>query len=311
MTDFALTGKKGTGKSKNAVLIIRDEYLRRGRAVASNLDLFLEPMFGVMSRVTYVRLPDKPTAFDLQAAGHGNPGSYDEDQSGAMVLDEMSMWFNTRTFSDPRRQPLLDYFALARKFGWDVYYIMQNIVQVDKQLREAFVEQVARHRRYDKVRVPLIGGLLSLLFGERAGWLPKFHSVSFRMGVNPQDLVARSYYYKAKDIEACYDTCQLFTDSYAHGTYSVLSPWHVKGRYLPQPPASWWRRAYMAVFRKRDLRAREPVRPVDAGWARVRDMAAALAPDDALRVMARYSRLCGGLSASAIAGAEGAPRSGA
>ena len=60
MTDYALVGKKGTGKSKNAVRLVRDRYLKRDRRVASNLDIYLSPMFGPHSRYTYVRVPDKP-----------------------------------------------------------------------------------------------------------------------------------------------------------------------------------------------------------------------------------------------------------
>lgn len=289
MTDFALTGKKGTGKSKNAVLIIRDRYLRKGQRVATNLDINLESMFGPMSKKTYVRVPDRPSRFDLEAAGHGNPDSYDEDKNGALVLDEMAVWFNARSFSDPKRVGLLDYFAHARKHGYDTFYIMQSIDQVDKQLRVSFIEQVVRHRRYDKVRVPFIGRLLSLLFGERAGWLPRFHSATFRLGVNPQDLVCDSYYFKGLDIEACYDTRQVFSDDYPHGTHSVLSPWHLTGRYLPEPPKPWWRRALASLFAQPKPVAR-PVLPVHPSWARVVALCRSLPPDQALQVMSRYSR---------------------
>lgn len=240
MTDYALTGKKGTGKSKHAVILIRDRYLKNGRLVATNLDLNLEPLMGVHSKAVYVRIPDKPKAFDLLAAGHGNPDSYDEDLNGALVLDEMGTWLNTRTFADKERAGVLDYFAHARKHGFDTYYIMQNVVQVDKQLRESFIEQTVRHTSFNKVKIPFVGWILSALFGEKAGFFPRFHAAVFRVGVNPQDLVANRSTFIGKDIEPCYDTRQVFLESYPHGTHSVLSPWHVKGRYLPAPVPSWW-----------------------------------------------------------------------
>ena len=255
MPDYALMGKKGSGKSKNAVRLIRDRYLNRKRLVATNLDVFLEPMFGPHSRKTYVRVPDKPSAFDLLAIGHGNPESYDEDDNGGLFLDEMGTWLNSRTFGDKDRAATLDYFAHARKHGFDTYYIMQNVVQVDKQLRESFIEQTVRHTRFDRVRIPLFGSLLAALFGDRAGYMPKFHVATARMGTGPMEMVSDRATYLGKDLEACYDTRQVFLANYPHGTPSVLSPWHVTGRYLPQPPLPWWK----ALLRRRSRAADEQI----------------------------------------------------
>jgi hypothetical protein len=240
MTDYALTGKKGTGKSKHAVILIRDRYLKKKRLVATNLDLNIEPMFGSQSKVTYVRIPDKPKSFDLLAAGHGNPDSYDEDLNGALVLDEMGTWLNTRTFADKDRAAVLDYFAHARKHGFDTWYIMQNVVQVDKQLRESFIEQTVRHTSFAKVKIPFFGSILGALFGERAAFLPRFHAAVFRIGVNPQDMICNRAVFTGKDVEPCYDTRQVFLENYPHGTHSVLSPWHIKGRFEAQKAAPWW-----------------------------------------------------------------------
>ena len=250
MTDYALTGKKGTGKSKHAVLLIRDRYFKNKRLVATNLDLNLEPMLGAQSKQTYVRIPDKPKAFDLLAAGHGNPDSYDEDLNGALVLDEMGTWLNTRTFADKERAGVLDYFAHARKHGFDTWYIMQNVVQVDKQLRESFIEQTVRHTAFAKVKIPFVGWILGALFGERAAFLPRFHSAVYRIGVNPQDLITNRAMFTGKDIEPCYDTRQVFLEGYPHGTHSVLSPWHLKGRFLPEPVAGWWSRLFAGLLRR-------------------------------------------------------------
>lgn len=262
MTDYALTGKKGTGKSKHAVLLMRDRYLKKGRLVASNLDLNLSAMLGPRSRVTYVRIPDKPKAFDLLAAGHGNPTSYDEDLNGALVLDEMGTWLNTRTFGDKDRAAVLDYFAHARKHGFDTWYIMQNVVQVDKQLRESFIEQTVRHTSFAKVKIPFVGWILGALFGERASFFPKFHTAVYRIGVNPQDMVTNRAMFTGKDIEPCYDTRQVFLESYPHGTHSVLSPWHLEGRFLKPETVPWWK----LVFAKRKpfVPVPRPVCPVHA-----------------------------------------------
>jgi len=291
MTDYAYTGKKGTGKSKNAIRVARDVYLSQGRVVASNLDIYLEPMFGPLSKVTYVRVPDKPCAFDLLAIGHGNPSSYDEEKNGALILDEMGTWLNTRTFGDKQRADTLDYFAHARKHGFDTFYIMQNVVQVDKQLRESFIEQTVRHTRFDKVRIPFIGGLLSALFGRRWGYFPKFHTAVSRIGFNPQDMVSDRATFTGKDVEKCYDTRQVFMHNYPHGTHSVLSPWHVTGRYLPAAPVPAWRVFLDGLMGKPVPKPkRVPVTAPSPSFARVVALCRGLPPADALRVISRYSR---------------------
>lgn len=292
MTDFAYTGKKGTGKSKNAVRVARDTYFAEGRTVASNLDIYLEPMFGKHSKQTYIRIPDKPSEFDLRAAGHGNPESYNEDKNGALMLDELGTWMNTRSFADKSRAGVLDYLAHARKYGWDCFYIMQNVVQVDKQLRESFIEYVVRHTRFDKVKIPFIGGLLCLLFGKKAGYFPKFHTAVSRIGCNPQDMRTDSVVYVAKDIEKCYDTRQIFEADYPHGTHSVLSPWHLEGRFLVQPGAGWWGRFFMAL-RGRPVRSTATVRPMTRPTpanARILALVKLLPADQRPQVMRMYER---------------------
>lgn len=289
MPDYALTGKKGHGKSKNAVRIARDDYFLRGLRVATNLDLNLEPLLGKFSRCTYVRVPDKPSAFDLLAAGHGNPDSYDEDKNGALILDELGTWLNSRTFGDRERSGMLDFLAHGRKFGWNAYYIMQNVLQVDKQLRESFIEYTIRHQRFDRVQIPFIGWILKALFGPRYGYLPRFHVGVARLGVNPQDMVTDRSMFIADDLHACYDTRQVFRADYEHGTFSALSPWHLVGRFLPAPPLPWLLRLRAWLTARPPLSAR-PISVLSPGLVRVRALCLLLPPNEALRVMARYLR---------------------
>lgn len=318
MTDYALVGKKGTGKSKHAVLLMRDRYLRKKRLVATNLDLDLGVMFGSQSRLCYVRVPDKPSSFDLMAVGHGNPGSYDEDNNGALVLDEMATWLNARTFGDRDRAAVLDFFAHARKHGFDTYYIMQDVSQIDKQVRESFLEQTVRHRAYKRVRVPFIGWILSGLFGERAGFMPNFHRAIYRMGVNPQDLVVNSLMFTGRDVEAAYDTRQVFREDYPHGTHTVLSPWHVKGRFEAAAAPSWWRlfvgsnlpRSVSALLGGVAVPVRgtavRPVAPVDPVMVRAAWFARRLPAARRVAFVNAYVRSCAAVAASRAVSA-GAP----
>lgn len=293
MTDYALIGKKGTGKSKNAVRIMREAF-REGRAVASNLDVFLEPMFGPFSRATYVRIPDKPCAFDLVAVGHGNPDSYDEEKNGVMVLDELGTWLNTRSFADKGRADVLDFMAHARKHGWDTYYIMQDVVQVDKQVRESFLEFTVRHVALKKVKIPFVGGILGALFGKRAAYLPAMHVAATRLGINPQALPTERVIFQGKDLEPCYDTRQVFRLDYPHGAHSVLSPWHVKGRFMEQPKKTGWAAFWADLWAKPVRPAPRPPRvPAPPALARIVHLAKRLPPDEASRLVARACRVVG------------------
>lgn len=241
MSDYAITGKKGTGKTKLVVSIIQ-RALADGLRVATNLDLKLEFLMESGNRSSVLRIPDKPTAADLFAIGHGNPDSYDEDKNGILVLDELGTWFNARNFQDKTRQPILDWLIHARKHGWHVYYLMQGVNQVDKQLREALFEYVGRCIRFDKVRIPLLGGLLSAVsFGLLSGRLPRFHLCNIRMGVDPTGILIDRILYRHDALHSAFDTRQVFSEFYSDGIYSMLSAWHLKGRYLPKH-RSWLKR---------------------------------------------------------------------
>jgi cellulose biosynthesis protein BcsQ len=124
-----LTGKLGAGKSLTAVARMR-EYAGEGRRIAGNLDLHLDKFAShSRSKVSYTRIPDRPTAADLMALGSGND-TYDENNNGLLVLDELATWLNARNWQDPNRKALLDWFVHARKYGWDVIFLVQDISMV-------------------------------------------------------------------------------------------------------------------------------------------------------------------------------------
>ena len=227
MAVFAVVGKLGTGKTKFCVWRAQDA-LWAGRKVASNVDLHTH-ILCPRKRTSYVRLPDKPTAFDLEAMGHGNPDSYDEDRNGVLILDELGTWLNSRSFQDKERGPLIDWLIHARKLGWDVYLIVQDAAMIDRQVRDALIEYEARCMRMDKVKVPFVGGILGLLH-DRWAYLPRMHMVAARVGTGPSAIVAERWMYRGNDLHAAYDTRQVFTANYAHGAHSVLPPWD----FVPQ-----------------------------------------------------------------------------
>lgn len=280
MPVFSVEGKLGTGKTKWCVWRAQ-QALREGRRVASNVDLFL-PKLTPERAARYIRIPDKPSPFDLEAIGHGNPESYDEDQNGVLILDELATWLNSRSFQDKSRAGVIDWLVHARKLGWDVYLIVQDVNMIDRQVREALVEYSCRCMRMDKVKIPFIGSILQTfgeLFGfKRAGYLPRFHLVTARIGSGATQVIAERWAYRGDDLHAAYDTRQVFTTDYPHGAHSVLPPWDW------QKPVSWWQRLKQ--------RAAPAPRPAAVLRPKLRavDLAATLPPDEAWRLARRYAQ---------------------
>lgn len=260
MAVYAITGKLGSGKGKAAIDQIR-RYLRDGKRVATNCDLFLEHLMPERDRSSVIRIPDKPSAVDLYMIGSGNRyvafdpilqhtrsgivatapspvllNGFDEAHNGALVLDECGSWLNTRNFQDKGRAELLEWAIHARKYGWDVFFLMQNISQVDKQLRDSLLEYVVRLNRLDRMKVPIVSGALKFLTaGATEGNLPRMHIGVVRLGSLPDGLVADRWIFRGDDLNRAYNTTQVFSESYPHGTHSLLSAWHLSSRIgLPQ-----------------------------------------------------------------------------
>lgn len=230
MPVYSVEGKLGTGKTKFTVWRAQEALAQR-RKVASNVDLKPEVLHPYGSR-SYIRIPDKPTAFDLDAIGHGNEDSYDEDRNGVLILDELGTWLNARSFQDKDRAHVLDWLIHARKKGWDVYLIVQDAGMIDKQVREALIEYQIRCMRMDKVRIPVLGHILGI-FRERWAYLPKFHLATARVGYAAGQVVAERWTFRGVGLHAAYDTRQVFRTNYEHGVHSVLPPWDWQPSLLP------------------------------------------------------------------------------
>lgn len=238
MTDFAVTGKKRSGKGLFCAGLIRDA-LTRGCRVATNMDIHLEHMFLPWNKSTLIRLPDCPTADDMDSIGLGYEGEdIDEEKNGIIVLDETSKFFNSRSWGDKSRQPLLDWLIHSGKARWHVYYQMQGLPQVDKQLRESQIEYHISVKRTDRWPIPFVTPLCkSLGFDVR---FPKMHLGIVKHGVERDSLIVDRQWYRAKDLYKCYNTEQRILDRdhpQAVGMHTVLSNWYTEGRYLPKQPS--------------------------------------------------------------------------
>lgn len=250
MAVYIVTGKLGNGKTLVSVGRIKDK-IEAGCMVATNLDLDLVAMLGRNRKnVHVVRVPDKPTADDLYALGNGNP-TYDEEKNGLLVLDECGTWFNSRNWQDKSRQAVNDWFLHARKLGWDVLLIVQDINLIDSQARLAIAEHTVFCRRLDRMHVPFFGTLVKILsLGQVTLRLPRIHVGKVVYGISEMDILSDRWVYRGTDLFSCYDTKQAFLSDYQHGLYSMLSPWHVSGRYAVPRDGRFYMRMTKIYWRR-------------------------------------------------------------
>lgn len=289
MSNYVVQGKLGVGKGKYTVNRMKGAFLNDLR-VATNVDLFLDKLLPASSRATAIRLPDKPTAEDLMSIGPGSSEAdkYDEDRYGIMVLDELGSWLNARTHGSPERLAFIDFIIHARKLRWHVFFIVQDLEMIDRQVRQGLVEYSVRLVRADKMRIPVVGALLG-----KAGSLKGLHIATTTLIEMPGFVVDRDWF-KGKDLHDGYDTLQAFRnwardpkDPLFHGEryagpYSYLSAWHLKGRHEMQVQKQrnflqrmiWRDDPVPRVLKpKTPLIARLEKRPPDEAW-RMASMAA-------------------------------------
>ncbi|MNR75994.1 Zonular occludens toxin (Zot) [compost metagenome] len=311
MAVYAITGKLGAGKGKAGIQRLR-EYLRQGKRVATNCDVFLEHLMPKHSRATIIRVPDKPTAHDLYAIGSGNKfvdfeplmtvtpsGTYsflppapkllkgfDESQNGALVLDECGSWLNTRTFNEKGRAEMLEWCIHARKYGWDIFFITQNIGQIDKQLRESLFEYVVRLNRLDRMKVPVVSPLIKgMTAGMASGSLPRLHIGVVRLGSSPDALVADRWVFRGDDLNDAYNTTQVFSDSYPNAIHCLLPNWHREGYLTPEPlpPGIRLMRHLGLIQEPKRVRRLAPAKP-----NRIRDLIIQLPEDERIKHFQRF-----------------------
>lgn len=255
MAVYSVEGKLGTGKTKFCVWRAQIA-IRKGYRVASNVDLNLDQLVPELPRASYQRIPDKPRSWDLDAIGHGNPDSYDEDKNGLLILDELGSWLNSRSFQDKDRLAVIDWLIHARKHGWDVYLIVQDSGMIDKQVREALIEYQCRCMRLDKVKIPFFGMFLGLL-NPKWAYMPRMHMVTSRVGSAGAAVVAERWHYRGDDLHSAYDTRQIFKSDPDAVTRTVL---HARRFDYKAPDPSWLKRLFTA--RSLPVRVLKPPKPL-------------------------------------------------
>lgn len=308
MAVYLIAGRLGSGKTLSAVGRIRDA-LRAGKRVATNLNLDLAALGFGASRVSVVRLPDKPLGHELVALGHGNPDTLDEANNGLVVLDELASWLNARSWGDKSRQGVLDWLIHSRKLGWDVLLLAQSLNQVDKQIRDSVVEYHVICRRLDRLRVPLVGGLIrALSFGRLSGRFPRTHIAFVRYGVERDSQLVERWVYRGVDLFAAYDTRQRFLDRDVIERLESIEPDY--GR--PIGPYSFWLPDWVPLevrVQRRQAAVVRLLQGVDPD-KRVRVCAAYWRAQDRASVAARGAGVSGSMP-RALQGQVAVPRGGA
>lgn len=268
---FFVTGKLGAGKSLVSVSRIQD-YLERGCRVATNLDLDLRHLLPRESNRSVLRLPDKPNASHMRCIGFGygdaDTKEHDESKFGLVVLDEMATYLNTRDWRDSERAELIDWFRHARKWRWDVYFLVQDIDSLDPQLVKALAEHVVVCKRTDKLSVPILSSLMSVAGIDRI--LPKIHIAKVYYGTPAAGLVVDRWIYRGTSLYKAYDTEQKFSDDVmvvrrpiqaeVNGKRVTLNPgdtFDMRAVHSLMPPRYLFKVDYVAALRQqlRDLEA--------------------------------------------------------
>ncbi len=244
MANWTLTGDLGAGKSIISTGKIMD-FLMKGLPVATNMDIYPENFLPLTSRATHVRLPDFPSADHLWSLGMAS-SSRDESTFGLVALDELAVFLNSREWQGKARDQVIKYLRHVRKQHWHTLFITQDIESIDAQARRALIEHKVTCKRTDRLSIPFLGPVLRL-FGFK-GTLPQLHLGIVRYGKQDFSPKVDTWKYFGKRLYDAYNTDQVFTDeperditltgslgdfqAQAAGPYSVLSPWHLKGRYL-------------------------------------------------------------------------------
>lgn len=237
MAVYLITGKLGGGKNLVAVGRGVRDYVKRGRPVATNMDLDLVKVCGgdaeLARKARVVRLPDFPTSQNLHELGEiDNDG--DESLNGALVIDECGLWLNARAWSDNDRMAVLDWLLHSRKKGWDVYLIVQSLTLLDKAVRESVGELIVYCRRMDRVAVPMLGTILKwVTLGRVRLRFPRVHVATVKYGLGPTAMDFDTWIIRGNDLFGAYRTKQLYSRTYEAGPFSYIPNAH------PFRPTGW------------------------------------------------------------------------
>lgn len=233
-----LTGKRGEGKTLIATMLAK-RYINQGRAVATNVNFNLEKIAPPWNKTVITRLSDAPTSAELKALPSANL-TYDEDKNGLLLLDEASGFLNSHDWRDSDTKEVRFWLAQSRKDGWDLLFLAQDPKQIDAQIRNSLFELHGIARNMNKVGIPVVSFMVQWFFNVKLR-LPPFHVFTMRYGFGNNSAMANTEVFGGAALYECYDTKQKINPEAAElgnpqlfgsAPASMLSAWHLKGRYM-------------------------------------------------------------------------------
>ncbi|EIM6956093.1 hypothetical protein LNU80_005067 [Salmonella enterica] len=251
MSVYFTKGELGAGKGIYAAFIASQYYNNPDKniRVATNypLDTF---RLGKNSDKEITVLPCSVRVQDLEFLGDGSPPSY-KDNFGCLIIDECSEFLNSRDFKRSDRLKMLDWFRHARKFHWDVYFIVQDFESLDSQLREALLENLVYLRDLSKIRIPFYTSFKEI-FGNKQPRKDKRrntlipHIVQVRIYYKRRsagDKPVNFYSIMAKEYYNFYDTDFKFVDGNEYlnnKEIDMRAPYTLlPGKYFSSPLSDW------------------------------------------------------------------------
>lgn len=109
--------------------------------------------------------------------------------------------------------------------------IVQDLSLIDKQLRTALCEFVVVCRRLDRLSVPFVSSFAKMV-GFKVS-MPRVHVATVKYGTSLDAPVSERWMYRGTSLYSAYDTKQIFKQDNGIGIHTVLSRYHLQGRYMP------------------------------------------------------------------------------
>ena len=114
---------------------------------------------------------------------------------------------------------------------------IQGLGSLDTQVREDIIDYEVRCFKISALYIPFVSQIIKMFTGKTQLMFPKWmrwHTAKFKnLETGMVDSVHR---YTGKDVWPIYDTKQVISRDYPHGTFCYLTPWHLVGRYQHNTP---------------------------------------------------------------------------
>lgn len=229
MTVKLVTGVVGAGKGLYCDYEMQ-KYYREGRRVVTNypVDTYL---LDANSDQPVIVLPSHPSAEHLNALGRGCPDE-EKERFGAIFLDEIGTWLNSRTFADKGRLALINWFLHSRHLGWDVFLMVQEETMLDKQVLNALGEIIVFCRRSGRTQSIWIKLIKKLVLGKK--YETTRSSQTKQTGLFRHRVIVETYHQRKSKRDKPFEKFSLFGDWFygIHDTNHVFTDDILK-RVLP------------------------------------------------------------------------------